>query len=126
MSFWDLNSRHWSGPACWYSSIVLSIVAVLSGAQQVILLDSFLLTESLAAREHLCRRSEGPNWIAVFAWQTPLMFLSYSLIFYIAGLTSYVASPVALNVQWDGDAKVRPRLPHEQNLENITLIYDRL
>ena len=42
----------------------------------------------------------------VFAWQCPLMFLSYALIFYLAGLTSYVVSPVAKSGVWDDDAKV--------------------
>ena len=63
-------------------------------------------TSLKAVREHLCIDEDQPNWIYVFAWQTPLMFLCYAIVFYLAGLTSYIVSPVARDFVWDDNAKV--------------------
>lgn len=106
LSWTGLEGRHWTGPACWYTSIILAMVSVLSGAQQTILLESLQNVGSQRARSRLYGKSSEPRWTVVFAWQCHLMFLSWALVFYFAGLTSYIASPVAMNLVWDDNAKV--------------------
>lgn len=56
-------------------------------------------------RSHFSDR-DGVKWLTIFAWQCPLMFLSYALLLYVTGLTSYIVSPVARKGIWDSDAKV--------------------
>lgn len=75
------------------------------------LLESLQQISVTLVKEHLCQTSKQPNWKYVFAWQSPIMFLSYALVFYMAGLTSYIASPVAQNPIWDDNAKVGTASP---------------
>lgn len=79
---------------------------MLSGAQQTILVDSLQGINPQEARTRLCNDSNEPRWTVVFAWQSHLMFLAWSLVFYLAGLTSYIASPVVRKPEWNDDAKV--------------------
>ena len=77
-------------------------------------------------QQKLCRRrgsttQSRPSWALVLAWQGPLMFLSYSLVIFLIGLTTYVISPVARKREWDDDAKVgRPHNPVAQACQLLT------
>lgn len=82
------------------------MVSVLAAAQQTILLETVRFNNLREVRARLCARSNEPRWTIVFAWQSHLMFLSWALVAYVAGLTSYIASPVALHPAWDDNAKV--------------------
>ena len=46
-----------------------------------------------------------PRWKMVFAWQCPVMFMSYSVLLYLGGLTVYVCSPL-IKGSWDASANV--------------------
>ena len=47
-----------------------------------------------------------PDQTMLFIWQCPMMTFCYSVVFFLAGLTSYVVSPFAANTVWGADAKV--------------------
>ena len=48
----------------------------------------------------------SPKWKMVFAWQCPIMFLSYSVCFYLAGLTNFVCTPLIRRESWNTNSKV--------------------
>lgn len=121
LSWTGLDGRHWTGLSCWYASIILAIVSVLSGAQQTILLESLQNVDFRQTRIRLCGNSYEPKWTVVFAWQCHLMLLSWAFVCYIAGLTSYIVSPVAINPVWDDNAKVCLRSHHSPRLVALTI-----
>lgn len=126
-----------------YTSILLSLVAVISGsqqllvlpkerrqytrdgtggsqplAQQVVLDPSNRLENELdeAEKNHLheiairfrnVRYNNNPNFLQVFALQTPIMLLAFAAAAFLAGLCSVVFAPLAKNPMWDDNAKVR-------------------
>lgn len=40
-----------------------------------------------------------PRWKMMFIWQCPIMFMSYSVLFFLAGLTIFVCTPL---IRWNG------------------------
>jgi len=107
----DLDSRYWLGPACWYSSLVLAIAAVILAAQQTILLETLESNYNLECyREHFWGTTHPRGWL-LFAWQAPFMLLNYSIFLFLIGLCSHIGSPFAFTREFDGDAKVRRAIP---------------
>ena len=117
LSWSVLSSSYWSGPALWYGSIVLALMAVMLGAQQVMFLpDNFDADAARDFRVRLMVRSSRekkraaevlePRQSMLFAWQAPLMCLSCSVVFFHAGLLSVVVSPLARKREWGDEAKV--------------------
>lgn len=117
LSWGVLSSSYWSGPALWYGSIVLALMAVMLGAQQVMFLpDNFDGNAARSFRKRLMVRSNReekraiellePRQSMLFAWQAPLMCLSCSVVFFHAGLLSVVVSPLARKREWGDEAKV--------------------
>ena len=47
-----------------------------------------------------------PKRLMLFAWQAPLMSLSYAIICFLAGMTAVVIGPLAAEPKWGDDAKV--------------------
>ena len=47
-----------------------------------------------------------PRWKMVFIWQCPSMFLSYSVCFYLAGLTLFVCTPLIRRDKWNTASNV--------------------
>lgn len=115
---WDgVNESHWVVRGSWYISILLSLFSVVLGAQQTVLNDTRTRDDLYIPWRKLCPAVESdrkdhqrPNWALVLAWQGPLMFLSYSLVMFMVGLTAYIITPVARKQKWDDDAKVWTRL----------------
>ena len=113
---WDaVNRSHWSGPALWACCIVLALACILTGAQQCLVLPdaetlaSLTLEEVESMRLSFTGRAkplDKPGVCTLFAWQIPMMLLSYAVICFLAGLCSVVLSPLARNPHWSGDAKV--------------------
>ena len=124
LSWSVLSTSYWAGPALWYGSIVLALMAVMLGAQQVMFLPDSL--DANAARDfrkrlmvHGGRREKkrgaellDPRQSMLFAWQAPLMCLSCSVVFFHAGLLSVVVSPLARKREWGDEAKVCGLLEH--------------
>ena len=132
-----LQKAHWSGPACWYAGIVLSLTAIVLGAQQTMYIPGAIPSpappkttsevtidedSALTFQKYLRRRphsneangdSDGegghgrkPRKYMLFVWQTPLMLFTYSVAFFLAGMSSVVLSPlVAQGVGWTDEAK---------------------
>ena len=107
ISWQSFESRHWLSKACFYSSIVLAIASMVTGAQQTLLLDSLAPGQRYRARDWTFWGSRGPSCKLMFAWQMPLLFLNYSMLLFLAGLSAWVISPMAKNLKYDAEAKVR-------------------
>ena len=117
LSWSVLSTSYWSGPALWYGSIVLALMAVMLGAQQVMFLpDNFDANAARDFRKRLMVRSSNrekrrgedlePRQSMLFAWQAPLMCLSCSVVFFHAGLLSVVVGPLVRKGEWGDEAKV--------------------
>lgn len=110
---------------------MLSILGILVAAQQVAVLTLLgvpsasrasgcirhyrpLLLAEVGERESNVRPySEGnsrgiwrPRWKMVFIWQCPMMFMSYSVCFFLAGSTLYVCTPLIRGAQWSEGVNV--------------------
>ena len=114
LSWSNLSSTHWSGRALWYSSIVLALMAVMLGAQQVMFLPDkfdgnaareFRKRLMVRSKEKMSRAELEPRQSVLFAWQAPLMCLSCSVVFFHAGLLAVVGSPLAGKKGWGDEAK---------------------
>jgi hypothetical protein len=111
LSWNDLSTRHWTAPTLWYCSILLAITAVITGATQSLVLDhvcpsSWQTVKACLADQNRLTATPQPNGAMVFTLQYPMMCLSYSIVFFLAGLMSFVYSPVAQSWRWDEDTKV--------------------
>ena len=122
---------YWLASAFWYSSLILSILGLLLGAQQVAVLQllgkpptqrngglsekadvrrflPLILTEVRPHGSHIDFACDSdsvgewrPRWKMVFIWQCPSMFLAYSVCFFLAGLTLFVCTPLIRGDQWN-------------------------
>jgi hypothetical protein len=91
----DIDSRYWLGPACWYSSLVLAIAAVILAAQQTILLETLKSNDNLECYQEHFWGTTHPRWWLLFAWQAPFMLLNYSIFLFLIGLCSHIGNPFA-------------------------------
>ena len=111
LSWPTVVGKHWSGPALWYAGVVFALVAIVLGAQQTMVLSDACQNPNNVSkvRKNLMRgsaRRERPGRTVLFALQAPLMCLAYSIVLFLAGLTSIVLSPLAQNPGWNAEAKV--------------------
>ncbi|KAK4504768.1 hypothetical protein PRZ48_002730 [Zasmidium cellare] len=123
---WVPASSHWSCPAFWYSSVVFAVVAIFVAAQQSLALpdpdsDSWkhkfcpdknkdLKQDVETIRGFFCSAGGGEkrrvSEFALYAWQIPIMLLSYAVFAFLIGLCAGVISPLARDVRWGSEAKV--------------------
>ena len=47
-----------------------------------------------------------PRWKMIFTWQCPIMFMSYSVMFFILGLTIFVCTPLVREKEWGTGSNV--------------------
>jgi hypothetical protein len=115
LSWNSLSHSHWFVSASWYLSVIFSLFSVILSAQQTFLINmrGKRHDNHLGSWQKLCpvvsfgsKKERRPRWALMLAWQGPLMFLSYSLVMFLVGLTTYVITPVARKGIWDDDAKV--------------------
>lgn len=99
---------------------MLSLIAIITGSQQMMVLpksdspevdDSWTLPpkQDLEASIGRLRSSVDPHELKLaveFTLQTPIMFLSLSVITFLAGVCATVYSPLSQNVAWTPQAKV--------------------
>ncbi len=122
---------YWLASAFWYCSLVLSILAILTSAQQIGVLDlldsrqndrkpasarlrvrrylPLMLTEERSNRAGYDENGIGewrPRWKMVFTWQCSIMFLAYSVTFYLAGLTIFICTPLIRRETWSTSSNV--------------------
>lgn len=115
LSWSTVADSHWSGPACWYTSLVFSICGVLTGAQQTLVLvsddmiDHLTPTELQTVKQSLASsiwgETQPSSWV-LFSWQVPIMLLCYAVLFFLAGLCSVVYEPLSRSLDWNNDSKV--------------------
>lgn len=46
------------------------------------------------------------RWNMVFTWQAPMMLMSYSVLFFISGLSIFVLAPLYDGREFDGEGRV--------------------
>lgn len=140
---------YWLASAFWYCSLVLSILAILTSAQQIGVLDlldsrqtdrkpasarlrvrrylPLMLTE-VPPRNNGAGYDENdigewrPRWKMVFTWQCSIMFLAYSVTFYLVGLTIFICTPLIRRDTWSTGSNVSTSRPRQVSLEELTNI----
>lgn len=132
-SWTSTPDSYWLAQAFWYCSLVCSIVGILLSAQQIAVLDLLssrhgedkATSSKAGVRSYLplmlteVKRSEReiyiandeigtwkPRWKMVFTWQCPIMFLAYSVLLFLAGLTILVCTPLIRGNPWGTDSNV--------------------
>ncbi|KAF2238228.1 hypothetical protein EV356DRAFT_563961 [Viridothelium virens] len=134
-SWFSVPSAYWLALAMWYSSLVLSILGIVLSAQQMAILNllgelpersaSKTVLETLKRYLPLMLSRQGlhenerefqagsdeagvwkPRWKMVFTWQCATMFLSYSLILFLMGLTILVCTPLIRGGDWSSDKNI--------------------
>lgn len=114
----SIQTSHWSAPALFYCSLLFSLTSVVNGSQQILVLPGEKSTrsqtdieqEKRAANVVKCRikghRPDGLNNSYVYALQSPIMLLTFSVATFLAGLFSVIFSPLAHSLTWDSQAKI--------------------
>jgi len=115
----SIQSSHWSASALFYSSLLFSLAAIVNGSQQILVLSRERNDSSQDDLEHdiklvilirekirVCPIDALKN-LYVYALQTPIMLLTFSVTTFLAGLSSVIFSPLAQTIAWGDDAKVR-------------------
>ncbi|KAG8531349.1 uncharacterized protein KY384_002978 [Bacidia gigantensis] len=127
---------YWLAAAFWYSSLILSILGILLSAQQITVFqllgkppndlkdrDStiksirrflpLILSEVSPSRTYAETANDlgeigrwRPRWKMVFIWQCPVMFMSYSVSLFMAGLTIFVCTPLIRFEGWTTGANI--------------------
>jgi len=119
-SWGPIVDEYWLGPAFWYTILVLSILAILLSSSQAFLFNALkepsvedyqhylpLIVATLDNSPHVNEELTSPNesrlpmdtlfvpkWKMMFTWQCPMMFMAYSVISFLGGLTIYVCTPL--------------------------------
>ena len=108
LSWVTLAGVHWSGPAIWYMGIVLSLTALVVGAQQTVVLPSNVDVDTASAVQQRLQMDgkARPRRDMLFISQSPIMCFSLSVACFLGGLTSVVISPLSKSPQWGPEAKV--------------------
>jgi hypothetical protein len=130
-----VSDAYWLASALWHCSLVLSILGILLSAQQAAVLNLMgelpgdcispfakadvrrylilMLSENqpreLQSESHTGRSGLGvwkPRWKMVFTWQCPIMFMSYAVCLFLAGLTIFVCTPLIRGGKWSTSANV--------------------
>lgn len=111
LSWSGIENSHWSVFACFYSSIVVALVAiVLSNQQETFLrlsldgspaLSSTAVQLSFKASSKNLSERPRPNRLMIFALQSPMMMFVFATMMFLAGLCSTVYSPlVRKDIDW--------------------------
>jgi hypothetical protein len=105
-----MEEAYWLTHGFWHSSLILAILGILLSASEVTVLhilgplrphrtdsasnDAFNRYKPLLLSQE-CNDAQiyTPRWKMVFTWQGPLMFMSYSVCTFLAGLTILVCTP---------------------------------
>lgn len=123
-SWTTIEEAHWLTHGFWHGSLLLSILGILLSASSIMVLHLLgpLPSPSTSSDEHhrvAIRRYEPlllskmadvwrPRRKMVFTWQCPMMFMSYSVCGFLAGLTVLVCTPlIRRNGGWNAGCNVR-------------------
>ena len=131
------QNGHWSAAASFYACMLLALVAIVSGSQQLNVLpserrqdlsDIVETPDALRSKDKLdtelkeseeqflqavverlrdTRYPDHPNTFLIFALQAPLLLLTLSVIAFAVGLCSVIFAPLVKQPGWNDNAKVR-------------------
>lgn len=94
----SLEAAHWVVWACWYGTLLLSLVSVMLAFYLSLLLSNFAINSRginfLLEALHMPKNKMRARWASLFALQIPIMLLSYALIAYILGLGLLIIRPL--------------------------------
>ena len=95
----------------------MALMAAVLGAEHTLMLpnlpaptSNFLTIRKKLRGKMSTKDDVRPGGIILFSLQAPLMCLAYAMILFLAGLASFVISPLAKNPRWGAEAKVRDRI----------------
>jgi hypothetical protein len=136
---WNIVSEsYWLASAFWYCCLVLTILGILLSAQQIAVLNMLgpipqkghsemtarivrhylplLLSvdENTSTRFGTDLEKWKPRWKMIFTWQCPIMFLSYSVVLFLAGLTLIVCTPLIRKEPWGNGSNVSTIAIHQR------------
>lgn len=98
ISWQVISTSHWSASALFYSSIILAFVAIVAAAQQGMVLpgdETLMATTNLPSISGMVTSgNELTHWQLVFVLQCPLMFFSFAVATFLAGLFAVVFGPL--------------------------------
>lgn len=106
LSWSNLSTTYWSGPALWYESIILALTSIILGAQQAMFMPDTVDVEASQEfrRRHIAdngsEKRPEPRQVMLFVWQAPLVCLSYSIVFFLAGLTWVINTTLKSWILW--------------------------
>jgi hypothetical protein len=139
-----MEEAYWLTHGFWHSSLILAILGILLSASEMTVLHILGPLHSnrrenvgngafkrykplLLSQERNDGQVYTPRWKMVFTWQGPLMFMSYSVCTFLAGLTILVCTPfIREGGEWSAGHSVRSRLKSlevEANILKIATMY---
>lgn len=107
----------WQSSGLWYSSLLLAIFALITGAQHTALLETIIVCKNDCALNDMrmylhfflkpaCKDLEADQSASpsisnnmVFIWQTPLMLMGWSWISFVLALTLHIVRPLCAALQ---------------------------
>ncbi|ORY14674.1 hypothetical protein BCR34DRAFT_560042 [Clohesyomyces aquaticus] len=123
-----IMDAYWLSHALWHASLVLSILGILLSAQQIAVLHALGPLPPTSKPEHIetAIRCYSPLLLAnpnklnlslpnlnatprrkmVFTWQCPMMFMAYSVISFLFGLTILVCTPLIRRQEWNSGCNI--------------------
>lgn len=107
-SWTTIEEAYWLTHGFWHASLVLSILGILISASQITVLNTLgplpnrqrgtQTMDSIKRYEPLLLSHTGSKFIPrrkmLFLWQCPMMFMSYSVCAFLAGLSVLVCTPL--------------------------------
>jgi hypothetical protein len=123
-SWTTIEEAHWLTHGFWHASLLLSILGILLSASQVAVLhllgplppsnNPVRVQEAIDRYRPLLlsnvpdsHGNKGPRKKMVFTWQCPMMFMSYSVCGFLAGLTILVCTPlIRRDGKWNAGCNV--------------------
>lgn len=76
LSWSNLSTTYWSGPALWYESIILALTSIILGAQQAMFMPDTVDVEASQEfrRRHIAdngsEKRPEPRQVMLFVWQS--------------------------------------------------------
>lgn len=116
LSWGSIAESHWTACTLFYSCIVLALVAIVTGAQQQMVLpgdnppledlDLAQFIATITGIRQLNNTAKKYNYGLIFALQAPLMLFSLAVAAFLAGLFSVVFGPLGSSPLRGDNAKV--------------------
>ena len=116
LSWGNIAESHWTARTLFFSCIVLALVAIVTGAQQQMVLpgddphlqdmDLSQIIATITGIRQSNNTAKKHNHGLIFALQAPLMLFSLAVALFLAGLFSVVFNPLGSSPLWGDNAKV--------------------